>query len=270
MTERDIDDDPDRTLESVRALKRRLVSYFADFGLLPILISRGHAIGDVIALEHQEIIRRGEACFPRLKTSRKAASTLPSIVHVTDMSLSFALGLAKLLRLTARGSNEVRTTISFRDAEIETVALDDLSRALALGSADLRPLLDGGEPVTLAGRPVVIVAGIMHARREARIESRDEKKVKAVADALSAAVTGLPFDVSAQAEGAAATRGQAVLVSKKPEAVAFQPSHIPRMTAGAVRPVAGRLFDTYNDGDPQHRAILAAMGQAWAESPEPF
>jgi hypothetical protein len=263
-------DESDDALESMRALKRRLASYFRDYGLLPVLIARGHAVGDVIALEHQEIIRRGSMSFPRLEAFRKAPSTLPSIVHVSDRSVGFALGLAKLLRLDVRDKDEVRTTISFRDAEIETVAVDDLLHALAPDSADLRPLLERGEPVTLAGRPVAIVAGILHARREARIESRDETAAKAVADALSAAVTGLPFDVSARAEAAAAERGQVVLVSKKLEAVAFQPSHIPRVTAGAVTPVRGPLLEAYQADDPQHRAILDAMAHAWAEAPEPL
>jgi hypothetical protein len=233
---------------------KEYVTVFRDNGLVPILLPRGHAPGDVVAASGEILSRRSD-CFAELDL-RDEPSRLPNVELSWSAAARFTLAADQLAEAAARGNAEHIVKVRFEgvravnvsrqqlQAQVRAAACPDLARALRDNVIPAKDWLLIGE--VLVATPVV-----------------DVRRAKAGGASLSF-LSGLAqrFGFSARTEGGAdLTRAEvAELRSEKPVPIAFRPSMVAVTPELAQRYRAAKsdhpALEPFNPQDEAHRAAL--------------
>jgi hypothetical protein len=232
------------------------VAVFRDNGLVPILLPRGHAPGDVVAASGEMLSRRSD-CFAVLDL-RDEPSRLPNVELSWSAAARFTLGADQLAEAAARGNAEHIVKVRFEGVraltasrrqlqrQVRAAACPDLARALRDNAIPAQDWLLIGE--VLVATPIVQVL-----------------RAKGGGASLSF-LSGLTqrFGFKARAEGGTdlARAEAAELRSDKPVPIAFRPSMVLVTPELAQRYRAAKpdqpTLEPFNPQDEAHRAVLDA------------
>jgi hypothetical protein len=211
--------------DSVRAFRRALIDYFEPQGYVPVIVDRGYQIGDVVNIDGVDLWARAARCFPALKVPAPVKASIPDVVHVYDVGMSFGLRLKQLFSSRAGGDLMQRLEIRFTDVSNLSVALLDLRDALNRSAClDIAPLVDGTlAPLQPGQHPFFVVSELLMGKREARLQfaTREdlELKTKEIARQFG--------DASLEVHGS--NDGFVTLTSENLGPIAMKPVTIPKV-----------------------------------------
>lgn len=236
------------------------VAAFHDTGLVPILVPRGHAPGDVIAASGEILSRRSD-CFDTLDL-RDEPSRLPNVELSWSAAARITLAATDIAEADARANAENLVAVRFEGVRsistsrwqlqnrVRTSACPDLARALADGAIPAAEWLVIGE--VLVAKPIVRL-------RRAQSGKASLSFLAGLAQRLG---------LTARAEGDLNRAASAELVPAEAAPVAFRPALVPVTPelAGRYRAAAptGTALETFNPNDQAHRAVLDAWATRYA------
>ncbi len=239
-----------------REVANEYVAVFRDSGLVPILLPRGHAPGDVLAASGELLSRRAD-CFADLDL-RDEPSRLPNVELSWSAAARFALGADQLGEADAQGNAEHIVKVRFEGVHVVTVsrrqlqtqvraaACPDLARALRNNAIPAQDWLLIGE--VLVATPVV--------------EVRRAKSGVANLSFLSGLAQRFGFKAHAEGGADLAHAETAELRSDKPVPIAFRPSMVAVTPELAQRYRSAKsdhpTLEPFNQQDQAHRAVLDA------------
>jgi hypothetical protein len=232
-------------------LQREYAEAFRNAGLLPILLPRGHAPGDVIA-SSGEMLSRGRECFDGLRPDEA-----PSRVDAIDLSWNaaarLALGVDAAGTATARGNAEDRVQLRFEGARALLVSRRGLHDSLRAGACpEVEHALKAATPP--AGTPWLLIGEVILAKPVARVSrSRTGGANLSFLQRLGVTVLRLEGGADlARAQVAEVTVTEAVPVAFRPAVVVVTPEISERFGGRGVR------LAEFDPAVPAHRAVLDA------------
>ncbi|MER8734245.1 hypothetical protein NKH28_31355 [Mesorhizobium sp. M1227] len=188
-------------------------------------------VGDLWDTKMTRLLDRTETCFPRLDL-RSASSTLPRLHYTTEASLGFWLRLKSVFDLTSKGTLSTSVDVDFENVIEETAAEGDFTRSYQattcpraqgiIAQADAKP----GDELP------IIIGSLYRGKRRVTIIYGAAVDLKARADQIATAASGIPVEVGITA---AITQGHSItVVDKDPVPLAFIPAFVPIRVSGAT------------------------------------
>lgn len=260
--------------------RSEVIGYFKAHALLPVLVPAGQQIGDVYDPEYWVLEERAGRCFPSLTRPAAEPSALPAFSLSTAADVGFALGLGRLLNLSASVDAGQKATVTFSDVRVATASKGELRRALSEECAHLRPIVDetAVPPAQIAvkavigaivyAKPLVFLDAETAAAAQAQTASL-RNLIAAAFPAAALAVRGLDANASA---GLGFGQRHGVLVETQSAIpVAFAPAFLPKpifdQTRGGSDAVVlqGYRWQAFDAGSPEQKRLFERIVDASAK-----
>jgi hypothetical protein len=208
------------------------------YGLAPIIVSRGERVGDTFDPTTLILIAGADDCFPGLQP-RRAAAQLPTVSGESARGLAAALGVAGVIDVAGAGGTNRSFELSFQDVEAVTASVVQLRSTLRRRVPECDSLLPHLTAASAKGisalskskvEPPLLIGTLFLARRVVRVSTVDQAGVKAQVswfeDLLRRA--GLVSSFNVNAEASHGEQSKIELKSEHIVPVAFSPAFIKR------------------------------------------
>jgi hypothetical protein len=208
----------------VERFRNALIDYFLPLNYVPVLVSQGNVVGDVIEVDGG-IKARSARCFPSLKPPAPAESSLEEAVQSASAGVSFGLGLRQIFNSAAGTNLDRRFRIRFSDVTVVAVSRAELKDALDRNACpEITPLVDGTvTPLDRSRNLYFVVSAIMYGKRNAVLEFVDKANVEAKVDRLARQVGDATLNFQASNGGLVIVKSGIVLP------IALKPVTIPKL-----------------------------------------
>jgi hypothetical protein len=191
------------------------------------MINRGYVVGDVIDIDGVNLYARSSRCFPALKLSPPAETTLEDAVELSSGGLSFALKLKQIFSSSAGADLNRKFKVKFSDVKIISSTRLDLKDAFDRAACpELAPLIDVSiTAVDHKAKQFFIISELMYGKREASLELKGNENLAAAADNLAKVVGDASVKIEASGGGIVSVKSDALLP------IAMKPMTVPKVIA---------------------------------------
>jgi hypothetical protein len=231
------------------------------YGLAPIIVSRGERVGDTFDPTTLILIAGADDCFPGLQP-RRAAAQLPTVSGESARGLAAALGVAGVIDVAGAGGINRSFELSFQDVEAVTASVVHLRSTLRRGVPECDSLLPHLTAASAKGtsallkskvEPPLLIGTLFLARRVVRVSTVDQAGAKAqiswFEDLLRRA--GLVSSFKVGAEALYGDQSKIELKSEKIVPVAFSPAFI-KKTVTVTQQNTTTIHDTHGSSIAQN------------------
>ncbi len=232
---------------SLDRYKSDVLAYFKHVGLLPIIVPEGQRVGDIYNPSDNWVLKdRASRCFPKLDLAAAEPSVLPDVILNSVDEAGTALGLAKLLNLSASTDRQQRVVVAYSDVTFTRASQGELRDALDAKCEYLRPIVDETVVPPADVDVKVIIGKVFYARPIVFFATEDAAAAKAQLDSLSkvlptaAALALRGLDADASVSLGFGQRHGVLVESKVAVPVAFAPAFL-------VKPVFDRTLGASSD-----------------------
>ncbi len=244
---------------AVRArLQREYADAFRDLGLVPVLLPRGHAPGDVLAAGG-ELLSSGADCFEGL-VPRDAPSRLDAVEVSWGAAARLALGADEIAAASAKGNAEDLVALRFEGARAHTATRRQLRQTVRAEKCPevARALAEDAAP---GPERWLLIGEVIVARPTARVRRSRGAGAQASLSFLQGLAQRLGLRARAESGGDLSRAEVAEVAVAEPVPVAFRPAMVlvtPEMAQryrdrGGAQPA----LEEFNAQDEAHRAALA-------------
>lgn len=217
-------------------LRDGLLEHFSQQNLLPVMLPRDHAVGDVLEPSGAFRARRKD-CFPNLSTEPpKPTATLTALVITDKAEGGFGIGLKRIIDvlLKAGASKSTQMRITFLDQTFVSATTQQIRRAYeATRCPDLKIVLNEGfMDATAKGAALFVLQEVFYARKRVEVEVGTEIDTSAVLKDINAGLSPLQLEASVTAAG---KTGKSIVVESNVSLpIAVRVAFLPRTVGGVT------------------------------------
>ena len=227
-------------------LQGEQLNLLSDNYLIPIGLSAGQAVGDVVDRETNTLVAASADCFPKLQVSRSQAGKL-LVRREGAANVSAALGLGGIADADVAAGAVRRFELTFDEVERAVASRVQMRQALSRTHPEctlLRPYLEmnGAIQAIDTPEPPLLIAEVLYAKRMVRIELSDATAAHAQAEGITSILKKLGTSGTARVAASAGRNGIIEITSSEKLPVAYRPAFIP------VRRVLGTSMGAPSDG----------------------
>lgn len=262
-----------RAQASFRDTLQPLVNYFGDLRLIPVIVPRGQAVGDVYDLTTLQLVHDHSECFPTAQP-KTLQTELPPFQSLSKETAFLSFGVSMLGDARASADIERATQIGFTDLSVSTITEAGLKQSFNKTACPELEAAISERTSSFFQRKLVVVGEVYVGHRALQLELSTNADVKAKVRDLAAFFSAGGVSVQVLAGAGAGGRGQIIVKSNQASPIAIRPAFVARplydQTMGADPNKSGSpqfvKWESFDVDLPSQAALLKAMNQSLVDS----